>query len=414
MEIILLKDENMVNLLKSKLIVLYGINNLGKTTQAKMLVERLNFEGCKVEYLKYPIYNLKPSGEIINGYLREKNPYNLSPREAQIIYTINRTQYENELIKKLESGINIVAEDYIGTGLAWGIGAGVNEKFLKHINSHLLQPNIAFLFDGERFKESLENNHKHETDDELIEKVRWTHLRLGREFGWIKINANLSIDEIHSQIWNELQSVFNQDKTAESCLTASQAVKQLNSNFSDEIPARTAQVDNTESEQSDLTNAGVAGSDLKNESNRKSEIKNLKLHIERLSPIAKLPSRAHQCDAGLDLFAADYYSIFPGEQAIIKTGVKMAIPDGCAGFIWDKSGIAKNSMHSLAGIIDAGFRGELTVNLINLSQDIYNISPGQKVAQIIIQKIELPEIVEKKISDKTDRGEGCLGSTGLY
>lgn len=136
--------------------------------------------------------------------------------------------------------------------------------------------------------------------------------------------------------------------------------------------------------------------------------------MERLSPIAKLPTRAHQYDAGLDLFSADYYSILPGERAIIKTGVKMTIPDGFVGLIWDKGGIAKNGIHSMAGVVDAGFRGELTVNLINLSQDIYNIAPGQKVAQIIIQKIELPEIIEEKINDETDRGKDCFGSTGLF
>lgn len=345
--------------MKGKLIVLYGINNLGKTTQAKMLVERLNFEGYEAEYLKYPVYELKPSGELLNGYLREGNPYNLSPREAQIIYAINRTQYEGELAKKLENGINIVAEDYTGTGLAWGIGAGVNEQFLKFINSHLLKEDIAFLFDGERFKEAVENEHKHECDNELTDKVRWTHLRLGNEFGWIKISANSSIDEIHSRIWDELLKVLN--------------------NFA-----------------------------------RKSQIENRKLLVERLSPIAKLPFRAHQYDAGLDLFSADYYSLMPGERVIIKTGVKMAIPDGCAGFIWDKGGIAKNGIHSMAGVVDAGFRGEITVNLINLSQDVYNIAPGQKIAQMIIQKIEFPEIIEEKIINETDRGEGCFGSTGLY
>lgn len=411
---------------KGKLIVLYGINNLGKTTQAKMLIQRLNFEGYAAEYLKYPIYGLKPSGELLNGYLREGNPYNLSAREAQIIYAINRTQYESELMKKLENGINIIAEDYTETGLAWGIGTGVNEQFLKYINSHLLKEDIAFLFDGERFKEAVENEHKHENDEELTEKVRWAHLRLGHEFGWLKINANLSINEIHSQIWDELQKMLNNSAALErSCVVPKQQASipsqspagdcdATNSDYPCEVLVRTEQFNNTEPKQSNLTGIGAADSDLKNEINRKSEIENLKLQVERLSPIAKLPTRSHQYDAGLDLFSADYYSILPGERAIIRTGIKIAIPDGYAGLIWDKGGIAKNGVHSMAGVVDTGFRGELTVNLINLSQDIYNIAPGQKVAQIIIQKIELFEIVEEKIADETDRGEGCFGSTGLY
>ena len=92
----------------------------------------------------------------------------------------------------------------------------------------------------------------------------------------------------------------------------------------------------------------------------------------------------------------------------------MAIPGGFAGLIWDKGGIARDGVHAMAGVVDSGFRGEVTVNLINLSQDIYNIAPGQKVAQLLIQKIELPDIIEEEIINDTDRGSGCFGSTGMY
>jgi len=191
--------------MKGKFIVLYGINNLGKTTQAKLLVEKLQKEGLKAEYIKYPIYDLEPSGKIINGYLREGNPFNLSPREAQIFYASNRFQYEPTLKEKLEQGINVVSEDYKGTGMAWGIGSGVDEKFIKYINKNLLDEDLAFLFDGQRFTEATEAGHKHETDDELMTKVRQSNLRLGEEFGWKKIDANLSIEEIHQIIWDTVQ-----------------------------------------------------------------------------------------------------------------------------------------------------------------------------------------------------------------
>lgn len=362
---------------KGKFIVLYGINNLGKTTQAKKLVDRLNLAGFNAEYLKYPIYGLRPSGELLNGYLREGNPYNLSPREAQIIYAVNRTQYEKELEEKLESGVNIIAEDYTGTGLAWGIGAGAGEQFLKNINCHLLKEDLAFLFDGERFKDAAESGHRHENNEELLGKVRQAHLKLGQEYGWFKINANQPIEQIHNQLWQEVTKIINLNKA---------------SNFS--APNF---IDNYNDSQ-----------------NSKFKIQNLKLKVMRLSPVAKLPIRARQSDAGLDLYSADYYSLMPGERAIIKTGIKMAIPDGFAGLIWDKGGIARDGIHTMAGVVDAGFRGEITVNLINLSQDIYHIAPGQKVAQMLIQKVELPDIVEEKIIDETERGEGCFSSTGMY
>ncbi len=193
---------------KGKFIVIYGINNLGKTTQAKLLVKKLNKNGIKAEYLKVPIYNLTPSGPILNSYLRDKNPYKLTAREAQIIYALNRTQYQDILKLKLKRGVNIIAEDYSGTGQAWGMGAGVSEKFLKLINSHLLAPDIVFLFDGKRFIKSREANHYHEENEKLIKKVRLAHLKLGREYGWIKINANLSIEKIQDEIWEKIKKIF--------------------------------------------------------------------------------------------------------------------------------------------------------------------------------------------------------------
>ncbi len=189
---------------KGKLIVFYGTNNLGKSTQAKILIEKLKEKNIEAEYLKYPIYDLEPSGPVLNNYLRNGNPYNLSAREAQIIYCLNRTQYQKELEKKLDSGINIIAEDYTGTGIAWGMGAGVEQEFLENINSHLLKEDIALLFDGERFKEAVEKNHKHEQNDEFSQKVRQIHLDLGKKYNWEIVNANLSIEEISDIIFKKI------------------------------------------------------------------------------------------------------------------------------------------------------------------------------------------------------------------
>lgn len=191
--------------MQGKFIVFYGINNLGKTTQAKKLIERLEKEGYKAEYLKYAIYDLEPSGPILNDYLREGNPFNLSAREFQIFQSLNRTQYEPTLKEKLENGIMVIAEDYVGTGIAWGMGAGVDKNFLEKINSHLLKEDLGILFDGERFMEGVEDGHKHETDDEFTAKVRKIHLDLGEEYGWTKINANDGIDNIHEKIWGLTQ-----------------------------------------------------------------------------------------------------------------------------------------------------------------------------------------------------------------
>lgn len=193
---------------KGKFIVLYGINNLGKTTQAKLLVASLNKDGHMAEYLKYPIYDLEPSGPILNNYLRGGNIYNLSGQDAQFIYALNRMQYEKELLKKLKRGINIVAEDYTGTGIAWGIGAGVDEKFLTNINAHLVKEDLGMLFDGERYMDSIEKGHKHESDNALMKKVRDVHLYLAKKYKWQKIDANLPIEEIREIVWDKVRSII--------------------------------------------------------------------------------------------------------------------------------------------------------------------------------------------------------------
>ena len=107
-------------------IVLYGINNLGKSTQAQALVESLNKAGLPAKYLKYPIYDLKPTGPKINEILRNTDKQPISEEEFQALYTKNRFDFQPQLCKMLAEGVTVIAEDYIGTGLAWGWSKGVD------------------------------------------------------------------------------------------------------------------------------------------------------------------------------------------------------------------------------------------------------------------------------------------------
>jgi len=191
-----------------KLIVLYGINNLGKSTQARLLVDRLQDAGYSTTYLKYPIYELAPSGPLLNAYLREGNPLQLSPREAQIIYALNRFQYQPEIEKQLAANEWIVAEDYTGTGLAWGWGAGAKLNFLEAINEGLLKPDLALWLDGERFVSGIEQSHKHESNNELMKKVRECHQQLAERYGWPRFDANQSIDNLNDQLWQAIKVLF--------------------------------------------------------------------------------------------------------------------------------------------------------------------------------------------------------------
>lgn len=141
----------------------------------------------------------------------------------------------------------------------------------------------------------------------------------------------------------------------------------------------------------------------------------MKLLIKKLFPEAKVPQFALAHDAGLDLSSIEDIVFAPGERKGIRTGIAMAIPEGHAGLIWDKSGIAlKRGLKVMGGVIDAGYRGEIVVIAKNLSDEIITFSVGEKVAQILIQKVECFEIEEVTELSESVRGAGAFGSTGTH
>jgi len=194
--------------MKGKLIVVYGINNLGKTTQVERLVQKLASIGRKAKFVKIPTYELEPSGVILDEYLRKGNPHQLTPREAQILYAFNRSQFEPILQSYLDQGLDIVLEDYWGTGVAWGIGREVDKEFLLRINSRCLREDLAFLLEGKRFASGVEKNHINETDVQLLEKVARVHSELADEFGWKRIKANQSIEIVEEDIFTEVKKIL--------------------------------------------------------------------------------------------------------------------------------------------------------------------------------------------------------------
>jgi dUTP pyrophosphatase len=140
----------------------------------------------------------------------------------------------------------------------------------------------------------------------------------------------------------------------------------------------------------------------------------LKLKVKRMSPEAKLPLYGHKGDAGLDLFSVVDDVIQAGEVKPIPTGIQMAIPEGYVGLIWDKSGISLRGVHRLAGVVDAGYRGEVRVVMVNLGKEPFPIKKGMKIAQMLIQPVETVDVVEADKLDETRRGQGGFGSTGQF
>lgn len=139
----------------------------------------------------------------------------------------------------------------------------------------------------------------------------------------------------------------------------------------------------------------------------------MKLRIKKLQEEAITPGYALPGDAGMDLYSTEHRAIGPGERAMIETGIAMEIPLGYVGLIWEKSGLAvKHGIQTMGGVIDSGYRGEVVVTVYNASEKTHTFEKGDKVGQILIQKIEGPEIeVVEELSD-SERGEDGFGSTG--
>ena len=140
----------------------------------------------------------------------------------------------------------------------------------------------------------------------------------------------------------------------------------------------------------------------------------MELKVRRINKDARLPRYGHPRDAGLDLFSAVEAVLKPGKAFAVPTGIQTAIPSGFVGLIWDKSGISLSGVHRLAGVVDAGYRGEIKVVMINLSGSNFVVSKGMKIAQMLIQPVVGVTVNETDDLDDTERGEGGFGSTGRF
>ena len=142
----------------------------------------------------------------------------------------------------------------------------------------------------------------------------------------------------------------------------------------------------------------------------------MSFRFTRLNEAAKAPLRAHPGDAGCDLFAAEAARLEPGERASVGTGIAIEVPDGSAGLVLPRSGLAAKhgiSVVNAPGLIDAGYRGELRVLLLNTDKtEPFEIEPGDRIAQLVIVEIADADPVEaEELADST-RGDGGFGSTG--
>ena len=144
----------------------------------------------------------------------------------------------------------------------------------------------------------------------------------------------------------------------------------------------------------------------------------MRIAIRRLDPDLPLPGYAHVGDAGMDLYAADDVTLEPHQRALVPTGLAIALPDGYVALVHPRSGLAARfgvSIVNAPGTVDAGYRGEITVLLVNLDpRDPVHLRRGDRVAQLLVQQVEKARFVEVQRLPGSARGDGGYGSTGGF
>jgi len=134
----------------------------------------------------------------------------------------------------------------------------------------------------------------------------------------------------------------------------------------------------------------------------------------KLSKDAEPPEYAFNSDAGFDLKALETVSLFPYEQKTLRTGIAMEVPKGYVGIVRDRAGIVqKMNVHTVAGTFDSGYRGEVSIMLVNMNDETIEIEKGMRIAQIILVPVAKAKISEVKKLSETERGDRGFGSTGM-
>ena len=420
-----------------KLIVIDGTDGTGKTTQLQLLKSRLEQAGYTVELADFPQYNTKSAGPI-EEYLSGKygTAEEINAYQASVFYAVDRFDARRRLREWLAEGRIVLSNRYTsanmghqGAKIANPLERRVFFNWLAELEYQIFEiprPDITLilhldpLIAQQRARGRARSDWNGKTND--IHENNLDHLRraaevyedIARSFPDFQMiscaqgSRALSPDEVELLVWQAVKQILA-DKPQPSgrlepishLLGANQRiVENRHIIFSRQDSAKQA-IAPANAEPAALPTAPALP-------------KKLELTVERIKPEAKLPQRAHPEDAAFDLFSADYYSILPYGQALVSTGLKLAIPAGYAGLIWDKSGLAATGITTLGGVIDAGYRGEVQIIVKNLSEDELHIVPGRKIAQLIIQAIASPEINEQTISDQTARHAGGFGSTGQF
>jgi len=186
-------------------IALYGPEGVGKSTQGKLLEEKLRDHHVLVKRIRYPVYSQHPTGPMLDSMLHRKRE-KLDEEEMQRLFSQNREEFEPTLTSWLSSGLCVVAENYKGTGIVWGMVRGLKLEQMEEINRDNIDPDIAIVIDGPK-REDFEG-HPYGEDDEEWYRARKMYLQMADKYGWVRVGADAPVLVVANRIWAVVKPVL--------------------------------------------------------------------------------------------------------------------------------------------------------------------------------------------------------------
>lgn len=430
-----------------KFIVIDGTDGSGKTTQLSLLRSRLEAAGHVVALADFPQYNTKSAG-MVEEYLSGKygRAEEINAYKASIFYAVDRFDASARIRQWLSEGKIVLCNRYTSANMGHQ-GCKITNPLERRVFFNWLaeleykifeipRPDLTVILHldpvvaQQRAKERARQDWNgkshdiHEEDIGHLKKAAEVYLEIAQSFpdfeliSCIQNGHILDPEEVGLLVWNSAKKIItgtHRDSGLQPIAHLLGSNQQILENreliFSSLQKAEAALSPKPTTVPEPVLTLEQA---LGESAVPYPQPTPLKLAVQKLVPEAKLPRQAHDGDVAFDLFSAETVSIRPYGQALVSTGLKLAIPLGYAGLIWDKSGLASQGITTLGGVIDSNYRGEIKVIVKNLSEDDFNIEAGQKIAQLLIQAVMLPAINEESVNDETARQDRGFGSTGKF
>lgn len=425
-----------------KFIVIDGTDGSGKTTQLELLKNRLETEGFAVAIADFPQYNTKSAG-LVEEYLSGKygQADEVGSYKASIFYAVDRYDASFKIRQWLKEGKIVLANRYTSANMGHQ-GCKIENPLERKVFFNWLydleykifeipRPDLSIILHVEseiaqklaktraRLDWTGKTTDIHEDNIEHLKKAERIYLEIANSFPDFRLisctrhGEILTREEIGQLVWPAIRKIVYNSDGSETADQNFQAIGNIIGANRQIVNNREIIFENNKKEDK-KPEAVSTTTENKITAPENKTATPAKLIIERVNDQARLPQKAHNGDAGYDLYSNDYYSIPPYGQDLVSSGVRMVIPEGYVGLIWDKSGLALQGIKSMGGVIDSNYRGEIKMVVKNLSEEIFNIIPGQKVAQILIQPVMDLPISEEVITDETERQAKSFGSSGLF